>query len=274
MSLQMYLTRRHKYCNVAEIWYLNTSHWTRKLPGFIQPWHFQFQTNPVAGEKITPSVPTATSVATKFYPGVEIFQPSEEQNLNDIFQLVTEIYSGQFCGRGKMFLEIGWMEIPESSCHAASIVGRGEMAWNTAALELKILKYRNDETRNTFGSSNNFRGKSGFMFLKRFLASLKLNTSRCFPLPPSHLQSPPLWEVWRQDEGWKPSLTYVVIGNAFPRIGYGLSELGGFQKFWNDVSQKNIKLYTLIVMLGWLVKCISALLVMFFHRFTWSKVPE
>ena len=64
----------------------------------------------------------------KFYPGVEIFQPSEEQNLNEIFQLVTEKYSGQFCGSGLMFLEIGWMEIPESSCHAASIVGRGEMA--------------------------------------------------------------------------------------------------------------------------------------------------
>ena len=52
------------------------------------------------GWKKKPSFSTATSVATKFYPGVEIFQPSEEQNLNEIFQLVTEKYSGQFCGSG------------------------------------------------------------------------------------------------------------------------------------------------------------------------------
>ena len=100
----------------------------KKITRFYSTLTFSVPNESSGGLKKTPSFPTATSVATKFYPGVEIFQPSEEQNLNEIFQLVTEKYSGQFCGSGLMFLEIGWMEIPESSCHAASIVGRGEMA--------------------------------------------------------------------------------------------------------------------------------------------------
>ena len=197
MSLQMYLTRRHKYCNVAEIWYLNTSHWSRKLPGFIQPWHFQFQTNPAAGEKKTPSFPTATSVATKFYPGVEIFQPSEEQNLNEIFQLVTEILRTilwQWIDVSRDWLDGNtWEQLPCCfNCWSGWDGLKYCSAWaqNTEIQGWWYKKYTWQQQQ--------FQRKGGFMMLKRFLASLKLNTSRCFPLQPPHLQSPPLGAArWR-----------------------------------------------------------------------------
>ena len=72
----------------------------KKITRFYSTLTFSVPNESSGGLKKTPSFPTAASVATKFYPGVEIFQPSEEQNLNEIFQLVTEKYSGQFCGSG------------------------------------------------------------------------------------------------------------------------------------------------------------------------------
>ena len=221
MSLQMYLTRRHKYCNVAEIWYLNTSHWSRKLPGFIQPWHFQFQTNPAAGEKKNTIIPNGDVGRNQILPWCwnisTLWGAKSQWNLSTCDREILRTILWQWIDVSRDWLDGNtWEQLTccfncWSGWDGLKYCSAG--AQNTEIQEWWYKKYTWQQQQ--------FQRKGGFMMLKRFLASLKLNTSRCFRLQPSHLQSPSLWEFWRRAARWrvKTNSNLFCIGNSFPGVG-------------------------------------------------------